>query len=344
MKSILQVCLLVVACWMTQEEYPVLKQIVTDKAEVFSQNELETLRSKLYDFEAQTTNQVVVLTIPNLGNETIEQYANGTFNQNRLGQKEKDNGILILFARDDREVRIEVGYGLEPIITDAIASRIIRNSMIPEFKQQNHYIGIAKGADTIMELLSDPKALEEFKEEMDSEGSMNTGVKIFMLMFLSIFIAAGGFIFYKSYRNLIEVFRGMFIGKLGVVPGFFISAISLLPIVFSLVFVVMPLVFAALIWGVDLEEYVYLLDHPFWFISILLGFFGIAMLLALLKIRVKGKDDFKLSFLKSDSTYMSKTFSSGGTHSFGSSSGGGSSSSFSGGGGSSGGGGASGSW
>ena len=80
-----------------------------------------------------------------------------------------------------------------------------------------------------------------------------------------------------------------------------------------------------------------------WVIYGIIGFFLLTILLAILKIRIKGKEDFKLSWFKSDKTYMSKTFSSSGTHSFGSSSGG-SSSSFSGGGGSSGGGGASGSW
>ena len=143
---------------------------------------------------------------------------------------------------------------------------------------------------------------------------------------------------------MIEVFRGMFIGKLGVIPGIFMALFGFIPLIFSLIFVVMPLVFAVLIWEVDIIRYEYLLDDFNWIFFVFGGILGLAMLLAAIKIRIKGKEDFKLSFLKSDSTYMSKTFSSGGTHSFGSSFSGGSSSSFSGGGGSSGGGGASGSW
>ena len=343
-KLILLFHALFVSIGLSQENYPRLTEIVTDSANILTNEQLLAMRAKLSQFESQTTNQVVVLTIPALGGETIEQYAYGTFNQNRLGQEEKDNGLLILFARDDREVRIEVGYGLEPHITDAVASRIIRNTMIPEFKNENYFQGLNLATDQIVEFLSNPEALEEFKKEIDEESDMGLGIKIFMMFFLSIFVAAGGFISYKTYSNMIEVFRCMFIGKLGIVPGIFMALFSFLPLIFSMVFVIMPLVFVVLIWEIDIVKYEYLLDNLNWIFYVLAGVLLLAMLLAVLKIRIKGKEDFKLSFFKSDSKYMSKTFSSGGTHSFGSSSGGGSSSSFSGGGGSSGGGGASGSW
>ncbi|MEM9075856.1 MAG: TPM domain-containing protein [Bacteroidota bacterium] len=343
-KGILLLHVFFLTMGLSQGQYPQLSDIVTDQANIFNGNQLLGMQSKLTQFEAETTNQLVVLTIQNLGSETIEQYANGVFNRNKLGQEEKDNGILILFAKENREVRIEVGYGLEPYITDAVASRIIRNTMIPEFKEENYFEGLDLATDQIIEFLKDPAALEEFKAEIEEESEMGLGIKIFLLCFLSIFVAAGGFISYKSYGNMIEVFRGMFIGKLGVLPGIFMALFSIVPLLFSLVFVVMPLVFAVLIWEVDVTHYEYLLDHPTWIFFVFGGILGLAMLLAAIKIRVKGKEDFKLSFFKSDSTYMSKTFSSGGSHSFGSSSSGGSSSSFSGGGGSSGGGGASGSW
>ncbi|WP_422857849.1 TPM domain-containing protein [Flagellimonas sp. S174] len=336
--------MLFIAIGLSQENYPQLQEIVTDNALIFNQEQLMGMRAKLSQFETETTNQLVVLTIQRLGSETIEQYANGTFNQNKLGQVEKDNGILILFAKEDREVRIEVGYGLEPFITDAVASRIIRNTMIPEFKQENYFEGLDMATNQIIQFLNDPEALEEFKNEIDDESDMGLGFKIFIILFLSIFIAAGGFIFIKVYRNIIEVFRGMFIGKLGMLPGMFMAVFSLLPLGLSLVFVVMPLVFVVLIWEVDVSNYEYLLDQPSRILYLFGCILGLAMLLAVVKIRIKGKEDFKLSFFKSNKKYLSKTFSSGGTHSFGSSSSGGSSSSFSGGGGSSGGGGASGSW
>src|SRR5690554_4345490 len=104
---------------LAQDPYPVLTEIVTDRAGIFREAEIQELRTKLTEFETGTTIQLVVLTIQSLGNRSIEEYALGVFNTNKLGQQGKDNGILILFAKDDRQVRIEVGYGLEGQITDA---------------------------------------------------------------------------------------------------------------------------------------------------------------------------------------------------------------------------------
>ncbi|WP_420320541.1 TPM domain-containing protein [Flagellimonas sp.] len=338
--------ILVSSTMLGQEHYPRLTEIVTDNAHIFSSQELDGLRTKLTQFETETTNQLVILTINGLGNETIEEYANVVFNQNQLGQKEKDNGILILFAKSDREVRIEVGYGLEPYITDAVASGIIRNTMIPEFKEENYFEGLDNATNQLIEFLKNPEALEEFKSELESENEMGWGVGIFVAFFLSIFVAAGGFVFYRTYSGVVEAFRGMLIGKLGVLQGVFMVLFQMIPILFSMVFILMPLFFAIEIFdlGMNLEAYTYLLDDFSWAYYLLAGFFGFTLLLAAIKILVKGKEEFQLSLYKSDSTYMRKTFSSSGTHSFGSSSSGGSSSSFSGGGGSSGGGGASGSW
>lgn len=332
-----------------QQNYWELHQIVTDSARVFTSPEIEGLKTKLTNFESETTNQVVVLTIESLGHQTIEEYAYGTFNQNKLGQKEEDNGILIVFSKNDRQVRIEVGYGLEPYITDAVASRIIRNTMIPEFKEENYFIGLDLATDQIITFLNEPEALKEFKEEIASEGDINGWVKLFMGLFLSIFVAAGGFLLYKSYAGVVEMFRGMMIGKLGLLQGVFMVIFGMLPMLFALVFIGMPLFFATMIFdfGIQWENHENMLDDFSWIYWVIGGFFLFTVTLAIIKILIKGKEDFKFSLYKNDQTYMRKTFSSSGSHSFGSSSGssfGGSSSSFSGGGGSSGGGGASGSW
>jgi uncharacterized protein len=325
-----------------QQSYPDLRAIVTDSAQIFTPEQLSSLNTKLNRFEAETTNQLVILTINELGYETIEEYANGTFNQNRLGQEDKDNGILILFSKDDREVRIEVGYGLEPHITDAVASRIIRNTMIPKFKEEDYFGGLDLATDQIIEFLLDPEALSEFKAAIEAENEMPWWAMVIITLFLSVFIAAGGFVFYKAYAGFLEMFRGMFIGKLGLFPGIFMMVFSLMQIAFGLVFILMPLFFLSMFYGLDFDPEQWSGDLS-WLYYALGGFILFTILVAILKIKLKGEEDFKLSWVKSDSSYMSKTFSSSGTHSFGSSSGG-SSSSFSGGGGSSGGGGASGSW
>ena len=99
---------------------------VTDNATIFSTTERENLENVLINFEKKTTNQIAVVTINSLDGNTIENAALKIFNNNGLGQKDKDNGVLLLFAKNDRKVRIEVGYGLEHVLTDALSSRIIR--------------------------------------------------------------------------------------------------------------------------------------------------------------------------------------------------------------------------
>jgi len=326
-----------------QENYERLTEIVTDNANIFTQPQLEELRTKLYQFESETTNQLVILTIEELGNETIEQYALEVFNQNKLGQEGKDNGILILFSELDREVRIEVGYGLEPYITDAVASRIIRNTMIPRFKEEDYFGGLDMATDQIIEFLNNPEALDEFKAEIEAESEMPWWLLGIIGLFLMMFVAAGGFVFYKGYSTLIEIVRGMFIGKLAVIRGVFMGGFMVIPLIFGLVFMGMPIFFMSLLLGLDdvLSE---LVKDFTWILFVVVAFIALTIVLVFKKMRTKGDEDLKLSFFKSDKDYMSKTFSSSGTHSFGSGSSGGSSSSFSGGGGSSGGGGASGSW
>ena len=123
------------------------------------------------------------------------------FNQNKIGQEGKDNGLLILFSELDREVRIEVGYGLEPYITDAVASRIIRNTMIPKFKEEAYFDGVDEATDQLIAFLNNPEALDEFKQEIeDKERKEKLYMYIFLGVFLSIFIGVGGFFFLKSYR------------------------------------------------------------------------------------------------------------------------------------------------
>lgn len=326
-----------------QEGYERLTEIVTDNANIFTELQLEGLRTKLYQFESESTNQLVILTIDELGNETIEQYALEVFNQNNLGQEGKDNGILILFSKMDREVRIEVGYGLEPYITDAVASRIIRNTMIPKFKEEDYFGGLDEATDQIIEFLNNPEALDEFKAEIEAENEMPWWLLGIIGVFLMMFVAAGGFIFYKGYSTLIEILRGMFTGKLAVIRGVFMGGFMFIPLIFGLVFMGMPIFFMSLLLGLD-DVLSGLVKDFTWVLFVVLTFIVLTIVLVFKKMRSKGDEDLKLSFFKSDKTYMKKTFSSSGTHAFGSGSSGGSSSSFSGGGGSSGGGGASGSW
>jgi len=329
---------------LAQNRYLQLESIVTDSARIFTPKQLSELDTKLTEFEQETTNQLVVLTVNELGYETIEMYANGTFNQNGLGQAGKDNGILLLFSKHDREVRIEIGYGLEDKITDAIASRIIRNTMIPLFKEEQYFQGIDTATDELILYLKDPILLESVKEELAAKKRKNEKIGFYiMLVFILVFFGAGSFMFYKTYSNLIEIFRSIFTGKLSFLYGLFAAPITFIASVFGLVFGIGPILVGFAIYGTALDDYEYLLEEPLHLLWVLFPLFGIAMLIALYKIKTKEKEDFKISWLKSDKNYVQQTFSSSGSSSYGSSFGS-SSGGFSGGGGSSGGGGASGSW
>lgn len=173
-----------------QKETSILKEIVTDNAHIFSISEKESLEKKLTTFEKETSNQIVVVTINSLDGETIEGYALNVFNKNKLGQKNADNGILILFSDLDKEVRIEVGYGLEPIITDALSSRIIREIMIPNFKNNQKFKGIDEASSKLITLINDPKLIEEFtrnsNNSQETEPSKVTFLgRIFGVLFLT---------------------------------------------------------------------------------------------------------------------------------------------------------------
>jgi uncharacterized protein len=340
-----------------QEDFPILTEIVTDNAALFSESESLELREKLKAYELETTHQIVVLTVNSLGNNTVENYANQVFNRNELGQKEADNGLLILVAKNDRKFRIEVGYGLEPIITDAFASRIIRNTMTPKFKKGNFYEGVDQATSEIIKLIDDPKYRDEFADLIENEGKMPLWGKIIIglivVIFLCLFIGAGGFLLFKGFKQLVSAFRGLITGKVSIIMFPFLLVSSLFSIAFSLPFILMPIFFGILLLisemggNIDIDPFNYfqnlpLIAGPIAIISLVVILIILPLVIAIFTRSNRTYEPVKFSLLKSDKKYMSKNFSSSGSSSSSRSSS--SSSSFSGGGGSSGGGGASGSW
>lgn len=131
-------------------DVPFLSGRVVDNAEILSGETKKALAAQLKAHEAETTNQIAVLTVPSLEGESIESYAEQVFNAWKLGQKGKDNGVLVLVAPNERRMRIEVGYGLEGALTDVAASRIVRNVMTPRFKEGNFDAGVAEGVQAVI--------------------------------------------------------------------------------------------------------------------------------------------------------------------------------------------------
>ncbi|WP_245529703.1 TPM domain-containing protein [Cellulophaga algicola] len=352
-KNLLTTLLLFLATiGVAQDHYPVLDRIVTDNAQILTEAQVQLLSFNLEALETETSNQLIILTIEDLNNEPIEDYAYKTFEVNKIGQKNKDNGILLLIAKEDKKVRIEVGYGLEEYLTDALASRIIREQIVPEFRKENYYTGINNTIETIITVLKNQDKAQGQGLENEQESNLSPIFKILISLVLLIIVVIASIIFKFIYQFIIEAFRGLFIGKLNP-KDFLIEILQILvPLICNLAFICIPLITIAVITiDFDYERLEYFLNYLYW-LYVFLGFLFIpAIVFSMLKIN-RLNESYRLNIYASDEAFKSNIFgnsargSSNSSSSSYSSSGNfkSSSSSFSGGGGRSGGGGASGSW
>ncbi len=123
---------------------------VHDEAKVLSQQTTDLLENRLRAFEDSTSNQIAILIVNSLDGEVLEEYSLQVVEKWQLGKKEKDNGVLLLIAVNDHKMRIEVGYGLEGVLTDALCNRIIRNEIAPHFRKDDYEGGVTAGIDAII--------------------------------------------------------------------------------------------------------------------------------------------------------------------------------------------------
>jgi len=138
----------------TLQPIPPLTAHVTDLTGTLSQGERQALEAKLAAWETRTTDQLAVLIVPTTQPETIEQYGIRVAEAWKLGQKGRDNGVLFLVAKNDKRMRIEVGYGLEGNLPDVAARRIIGDTVAPLFSKGQFAAGIDAGAERIMRVAS----------------------------------------------------------------------------------------------------------------------------------------------------------------------------------------------
>ena len=135
--------------------FPELTGRVVDRAEILGPEAEARLTEALAALERRTTDQLVIVTLPSLGGRPIEEYARTLGNHWGVGQADKDNGVLLVVVPAERRVRIEVGYGLGPILTNSRASEIIQRDILPPFRDQRMAEGIAAGAAAIIRTLTD---------------------------------------------------------------------------------------------------------------------------------------------------------------------------------------------
>ncbi|MBC7636704.1 MAG: TPM domain-containing protein [Acetobacteraceae bacterium] len=133
--------------------FPALTGRVVDEAALLSTNDLATLTASLAELEAKTTNQLVIVTLKSLQGTTIEDYGYQLGRRWKIGQKDRDTGVLLLVAPAEKVVRIEVGYGLEGTLTDAMTKTIIETALLPAFRTGDFAGGIKNGANQIIQAL-----------------------------------------------------------------------------------------------------------------------------------------------------------------------------------------------
>jgi len=149
---------IVALVWMALAVYavnfPALTGRIVDQANIIPAETRSTIEPKLADLEAKSGIQLVVATVATLEGQEIEPYANELFRSWKIGEKTKNNGVLLLVAPNDRRVRIEVGYGLEGTLTDALSKVIITNAITPRFKTGDFGGGISRGVDDVITVLT----------------------------------------------------------------------------------------------------------------------------------------------------------------------------------------------
>jgi uncharacterized protein len=171
---------------------PAPTYIIYDGANVLDAQQEALLNDQLVSLDKTSSNQIAIATIPTLNGGNLEEVANATFRDWKIGNAKTNNGILILVVKDDRKVHIEVGYGLEGAIPDGVAGSIIRNDMRPYFQKDDYYHGLVKAVESLSKA-----AVGEYNIPREEEPGRGTGGGsifkfILIAIFILIFLGRGG--------------------------------------------------------------------------------------------------------------------------------------------------------
>lgn len=169
--------------------FPKLTGRIVDNATMLDASQEQRINQLLEAHENATTNQIVIATLPDLQGYSIENYGYQLGRAWAIGQKDKDNGVLLIVAKRERKVRIEVGYGLEGVLTDAISSNIIHAVILPRFKRGDFSAGIEQGVKAIIQALGGQYAIKSVSKAKKKKSDISTLFLIFIIL---------GFVFIKS--------------------------------------------------------------------------------------------------------------------------------------------------
>ncbi len=217
---------------------PPLAAHVTDLTQTLSAAERQALDAKLSDWEARTTNQLAVLIVPTTRPEPIESYALRVAEKWQIGRKGKDNGALFLVAKDDKKMRIEVGYGLEGTLTDATSRRIIAETVAPLFREGKFAAGVDAGVVRIIGVVSEGRPLPPRQagnaNVRHTGGSFDFGT---MLLLLFIVVPLVGSVLRSIFGRLLGSTVGA--GILGAAAWFVAGSLAIAAIAAVVGFIVM---------------------------------------------------------------------------------------------------------
>ena len=165
-------------------ETPKLSRHVTDLTGTLTPVQVAQLESQLTEFEQRKGSQVAVYMVPTLGDRALEEYSLAIAEENRIGRAKIDDGVLLFIAKDDRKVRLEIGYGLEGAIPDAKAGRIIREYLAPPFREGDYYRGISDALGAVTQLIDG----EELPPPLVDEGSRRDAPFGLFALLIGVFV------------------------------------------------------------------------------------------------------------------------------------------------------------
>jgi len=180
------------------------KGYVNDYTNTLTQEQQDALENKISTFEQESTNEIAVVIIDSLKDDYIEHFAVKLFEEWGIGKEKKDNGALLLVSMSERQMRIEVGYGLEGSLTDVEANWIVQNVMVPNFKENKYYEGIDQSVDKIIEITKGEFKVPENEENRRSGPHFS----IFLLLFVVFII-----IIIWKIRRVGK--KGLYVGTVG---------------------------------------------------------------------------------------------------------------------------------
>jgi uncharacterized protein len=183
-KKVILSWLLALVPLLASPNFPELSGRVVDEAQMLTADQRAELTHRLQTHEHNSSNQIVVVTLVSLEGYDIADYGYQLGRHWQIGQQGKDNGVLLIVAKSERKVRIEVGYGLEGSLTDAIAHQIIQNDITPHFKKGDFYRGIHNAVDRIIATINGEYQTQKTKKS-DNEGALDT---LLSLLFMGFFL------------------------------------------------------------------------------------------------------------------------------------------------------------